>query len=190
MKSKTLLRFIILTSILNVAFIISGVLIGIYGFIQPYYAIFVTLFMFAFHLDIRILVAYICYLFTNKINIDKKKYLISKFEYQRLEKLKIKNWKDHFVTMFKDRFVLNGNDRKTRIEIILKNNIIAEITHWLCFFFGLLGILLGYLISKDELVVYIVTSIVAGILFDFPPILIQRYNRYRLLSLKKKLEDK
>ena len=190
MKNRTLSIFIILCSFINVFFLASGILIGIFGFAQPYFAIFVTLFMFAYHLDSRIIVAVILNLFRKDINIDRRIYHISEKEYKRLDRLKVRYWKDHFITMFKDRFVFSGSSRNERVVNILKNNINAEVTHWLCFFIGFLAILFGYLISSDELVIYLVTSILASFLFDFPSILIQRYNRYRLLNLRRMTEKK
>ena len=190
MKNKTLLVFVVITSLINIAFIVFGILYGLNGYKQPYIALFITMFILAYNLDARIIVSIICNIFKKRINIEKKKYKISNKEYKILSQLKIDYWKNHFITMFKHQFEFNSTNRKERIKIILKNNINAEIIHFICFFVGLLAIPLGYLLSKEELLIYIITSLLGSLLFDLPPILIQRYNRYRLYQLKLKLDKK
>ncbi len=179
MKNKTLLTLIIYSIAINLAFATSCVLLALCGRKQPYIAIFITLFMFAYHADIRHLISAITTLFKSKINIDCKIFSVSEREFIFLNKLKVKKWKDKFVTLYKDQFKINQN-----IDIVLKNNIHAEICHWICFFAGLFAILFGYLLSANELWIYIITSILASFLLDLPPILIQRFNRFRLQKIK------
>ncbi len=190
MKNKTLLQVIIISAIINVSFIVSAILFAIYDCTQPYVAIFITLFMFAYHADIRLLVGLIISIFKKWINVDRDCFVISLKEYKRLDKLKIKKWKEHVLTLYKNQFVMQGNMSKERVETILKNNINAEITHWVCFFVSFLAILFGYLLSPEEIWIYIATSIVCSLLLDLPFILIQRYNRYRLLKIKNKIVEK
>ncbi len=188
MKNKTLLRFIIISLILNVSFLASGILFAIFGHTQPYVAIFITLFMFTFHLDIRIIVGFIGSLTRKKIKIDRKIYQISKKEYQFLSLLRVKKWKDHLSNMFKDRFSLDSKDIKERLMEVEQNDISAELTHWIGAFLSLGAIPLGYLISPEELLVYIITSVLA-LFFDLPFILIQRFNRYRLQNILLKIKQ-
>ena len=188
MKNKTLYNLIAISCLINILFAVSIILIVVCGYNQPWTAIFITLFMFAYHADIRILIGIVTNnLFKNKINIDKKCYKISTGEFTVLNKLGVKKWKSKFITMFKSQFEVAGF---ADIEGVLRNNINAEITHHLCFVFGLLAVLFGWMISAEELWLYVITSVVASLALDLPPILIQRYNRYRLLKIKNSLKGK
>ncbi len=189
MKNKTFFKFIIFVALLNIAFIVSVILVTIFGYTQPYIAIFVTLFMFTYHIDVRIIVGFVGEAFRNNVKVDKKIYRVSKREYNFLCKLNVKKWKDRYITMFKDRFVLNSNYKLEQIETVLKNNISAETTHWFGCILAFTAIPLGWLISPDELIIYIVTSVLASVL-DIIPIVIQRYNRYRLQILREKVKQK
>lgn len=187
MKNKMSPQIIIISGIINISFIVSAILFAIYGCTQPYVAIFITLFMFAYHADIRLLIGFIVSIFKKRINVDKKCFAVSLKEYKRLDKLKIKKWKEHVLTLYKNQFTIQGSFNKERVEAILKNNINAEITHWICFFISLLAILFGYLLSPEEIWIYICTSIACSLLLDLPFILIQRYNRYKLLKIKSRM---
>ncbi len=189
MKNKTFLGFVIVTILLNVAFLVSGILFWVFGYTQPYIAIFITLFMFAYHLDIRCIVGFIGSMLRRRTKIDRRIYRVSKKEYDILGRLKVGKWKDHFITMFKDRFVMKSEDRISRTKEILQNNINAETTHWIGFLLGFLAIPLGWLISSDEMMIYVITSILGG-LIDIPPIMIQRYNRHRLQVLLERMRNR
>ena len=182
MKNKTLLSFIIFSIVINILFIVSAVLKLVYNG-QPYTAIFITLFMFVYHIDIRVIIGFIVSLFKSKINIKSKAFIISKKEFTLLEKMGVKKLNKHIITMYKNQFILSNSCDSHCIEIILKNNINAEIVHRLCFILGLFAILFGYFLSNDEILIYILTSILASVLFDLPSILLERYNRHRLQKI-------
>ncbi len=187
MKNKTLRNFIILASIVNVVFIVFLVLFLVFGHKQPYFALFITSLMFAYHIDIRIVIGTLVSLFKSKIDVEKKIHRISEREFKNLTRLKVKKWKEKAPTLHQKQFSLKDNQG---LDVIIRNCINAEIVHWLCFFFGFGAIPLGCLLSFDELWLYILTSLVASLLSDLPFILIQRYNRYRLYSLRDKMAKK
>lgn len=182
MKNKTLLSFIIFSIVINILFIVSVILKLVYNG-QPYTAIFITLFMFVYHIDIRIIIGFIVSLFKSKINIKSKAFIISKKEFTLLEKMGVKKLNKHIITMYKNQFILSNNCDSHCIEIILKNNINAEIVHRVCFLIGLFAILFGYLLSSEELLIYVITSLLASFFFDLPSILLERYNRHRLQKI-------
>ena len=210
MKNKTLLIAIFITVIVNLLFLISLILVIVIGHKQPYTALFITLFMFAYHIDVRAIIGATISLFKGKININSSCFKISIKEFKFLNLLRVKQWKKHFVTLFENQFSVN-NLNLDNIEKILKNNINAEIVHTLCFFAGFLAILFGWLLSRklykkdsfagflailfgwllspEELLLYIITSAIASMFIDLPAILIQRYNRFRLLKIKNKVEN-
>lgn len=188
MKNKNLLIAIFITIIVNILFLISLILIIVIGHKQPYPALFITLFMFAYHIDVRAIIGATISLFKGKININSSCFKISIKEFKFLNLLRVKQWKKHFVTLFENQFSVN-NLNLDNIEKILKNNINAEIVHTLCFFAGFLAVLFGWLLSPEELLLYIITSAIASMFIDLPAILIQRYNRFRLLKIKNKVEN-
>ena len=188
--NKGLKDIVIMAIIFNMIFIICAVLCGIFGFHTPYFALFITALMFAYHIDVRLIIGFSISKFVKpKINVHKKCFAIPENEYRRLEKFGVKNWKDKFLTVFKHQFVIQDIKNKQNIEYVLRNNISAEIIHWVCFFVGLLAILIGCLLSISEWYIYVITAILASLLADVPPILIQRYNRYRVLKIAKRLQD-
>ena len=187
MKNKTLRNLIILASLTNVVFIVFLVLFLVFEHKQPCLALFITFLIFAYHIDIRILIGTFVSLFKSRINVEKKIHRISEKEFKRLTKLKVKKWKEKAPTLFKSQFSLKDSHG---VDVIIQNCINAETVHWLCFFFGLGAIPLGCIFSLDELWLYILTSLITSLLFDLPFVLIQRYNRYRLYSLRDKIAKK
>ncbi len=190
MKNKTLLVLIVITAAVNIAFASFLSLAIIFECRQPYFALFVTFFMFAYHIDIRWVIGLTTSIFGKGINIDRKIFAVHIGEYRCLERLGIKKWKSQAITLFPDSFVVQGRLNEDGIKTVLRNNIDAEITHWICFFASFLGILFGWLLSPEELWIYIITSLLSSLLFDLPFILIQRYNRYRLSRIGESLANK
>ncbi len=184
-KKKTLWAVVIFTSLFNLLFI-SNLIYCIYkGFWGWQFSTFITFFMFAYHFDIRLLIGGFFTFFIKKhINVSSKKYVVSDKQYKLYNKLKVRKWKDRYFAMNKSQFVMSNN-----LEIILKNNICAELSHICCVIFSFLAILFGCLLSTDEWWIYVSTSILSAIFVDIFPILIQRFNRYRLQKIYK-LKDK
>lgn len=183
MKNKTLFVGAIIAIIVNLVFLLCGVLFAVCGYKSPYVALFITSLMFAYHTDVRILIGAIFTLTKRKINVNKKVFVVRESEFKFLSKLGVKNWKDRFIAWDKSQFVLKDTRDKNQIEKVLKNNICAEVIHWVSFFVGFFAILIGCLISIDELWLYIITAVLTSLFADLPPILIQRYNRFRLQKI-------
>lgn len=183
--TKELKSAIILTICLNIALACSGVAVAIWGWASPQLAIFITLFMFAYHTDVRI---FIGLLFAKKlkykIHVESKAFVVKKSEYNFLSRMGVKRWKDRFWAWDRSLFVLQKLDNE-RMAVVLQNNISAELTHWVCAFVGLLAIPFGLLLSMEEWAIYVITSVLTSLFADFPPICIQRFNRYRLQQILK-----
>lgn len=180
--SKSLKVGIVVACVVNALFLASlFVCIGL-GYDEPQFSIFITLLMFAFHIDIRILIGGFFTLVCKKaINVNKKCFKVGEREYRFLTKLGVKKWKDKFVAWDRRQFVIGDRENlQSGVASVLRNNISAEIIHHICFFAGFLSIWLGCAISISTWWVYLLTAILASFLCDLPPILIQRYNRYRL----------
>ena len=173
---------------INLLFLISLILYVIYGKDGPYFAIFISFLLAAYHVDARFIFGFLgIQVIRDKIKIKSRAYKVSKREYKFLSTFKMKKWKEKYFAMDKSQFVLKDIRDKNAVELVLKNNINAELTHWLCIIAGAFSILIGCLISLDEWWIYIVTAFVVTIVVDALPIMIQRYNRYRLQSIYEKL---
>lgn len=187
MKNKTLLFCLIAAIAVNIVFAISAALLLAMGKVQPFLALFITSLMFAYHIDIRLLSGLLITPFKKRIRIDKKCHQISKAEFARLDKIRVKRWKDRYPTLFKGQFALTNDNS---IDEIIRNNINSERVHWACCVLGMGAIPLGCVFSSDELWIYLATSLLSSFLLDLPLVLIQRYNRHRLYALRNMLEKK
>lgn len=184
MKNSTQKVVYSLAIIANLLLISDLCLCFVFDFTQPYLAVLITLVMFAYHFDIRLLFALISHKFAKKINVNNRLYKVSENEQKIFKFFKVKNWKDKFAVWDKSLFKVSFN--YADLITLLKNNISAEITHHICFFASFLSVIIGYLLSPSEWWIYLITSLIASFMVDFPPILIQRYNRLRLQKLMKK----
>lgn len=179
MDKKTLKNVILLAIIFNILFLSNLMYCIIGGFYGWQISTFITLFMFAYHFDIRLLIGAIFTLFIKKnINILNKKYIVKDWEFNFYNKLRVKSWKDKYFVMDKSQFVMTNN-----LDVILKNNICAELIHIFCIIFSYLSIIFGCLLSVSEWWLYLLTAFVASVFIDMLPIIIQRYNRYRLQKI-------
>ena len=186
MKNKTLINGIIIVVVVNLLFLTSLFLCLSLGFGSWQFSIFITLFMFAYHFDMRIIIGlFFTFFVRKKINTNSKIFDVSEKEFNFLQKLGVKKWKDRIITLYKNSFTLEGDKDKNKIEIVLKNNINAEIIHWVCFFAGFFAIVLGCVLSADEWYIYVITATLASLLADLPSILVQRFNRLRLKRIRR-----
>lgn len=125
---------------------------------------------------------------------DKKIFTVSLKEKKFYEKLNIRKWKDkipeigHFTGFRKNKIA----DPKSveYVERFLMEACYGEIGHFLALFFGFL-IVLFFPIHSAWIAISIPVAIINAIL-NFPPILVLRYNRYKLevllaSNLKKQL---
>lgn len=184
MKNKTLINGIIIVAVINLLFLTSLFLCLKLGFNSWQFSAFITLFMFAYHFDVRIMIgAFFTIIVRNRINTNSKLFNVSGKEFMFLNKLGIKKWKDKIITLYKNSFTLAGDINKDKINTVLKNNINAEIIHWVCFFVGFLAIVFGCMLSADEWYIYVITAVLTSMLVDLPSILVQRYNRFRLKKI-------
>lgn len=156
------------------------------GWQGAWFALFVTFLMFAYHFDTRAIIGVMFTKFLRPhINVDDKKWSISDTEYARLNRLHVKKWKDKYITIDRSQFVVGFYKNNQLIESALKYNINAEIIHWTCFFVGFVSIPIGLAISSSEWYIYVLTAFFASVFCDLLPIIIQRYNRFRLNKIYK-----
>jgi len=113
---------------------------------------------------------------------DKKNFSVSAKEKKFYEKLKIRKWKDkipeigHFTGFRKNKIA----DPKSveYVERFLLEACYGEIGHFYSLFFGFLVLLL-FPLHRAWLAISIPVAVVNALL-NLPPILVLRYNRYKL----------
>ena len=105
------------------------------------------------------------------------------FEPRLYEALQVKQWKDHMPTYDPAAFSLRSNS----LEQIVYNSCVSEAVHEVIVLFSFLPILFTFL--WGALPVFLITSLLAAA-FDSCFIVMQRYNRPRLLRILAKKEAK
>ena len=103
------------------------------------------------------------------------------FEAGLYKKLNVKQWKDHMPTYDPASFSLRNNS----LEQIVFNSCVSEAVHEVIILFSFIPIL--FTLLWGALPVFLITSILAA-LFDSCFVMMQRYNRPRLLRIISKKE--
>ena len=104
-----------------------------------------------------------------------------RFEPRMYAFLRVKQWKDHMPTYDPASFSLRHNS----LERIVYNSCVSEAVHTVIVLFSFVPILFS--LWWDALPVFLITSILAA-LFDSCFIIMQRYNRPRLVRILRKKE--
>lgn len=144
----------------------------------------ITAGVFFYHFFMRLVVGLtINKIFNNKIDYTKAWFKEKKWEKGFFEFIKIKKWKKHLPTYSPETF-----DPKTHtLTEIASATCQAEIVHEVIMVLSLLPILLA--IFFDALAVFIITSVLAS-LIDCVFVLLQRYNRPRLVKIIERAQKK
>ena len=108
-------------------------------------------------------------------------FLQKHFEPRLYAFLRVKQWKDHMPTYDPASFSLRHNS----LERIVYNSCVSEAVHTVIVLFSFVPILFS--LWWDALPVFLITSILAA-LFDSCFIIMQRYNRPRLVRILRKKE--
>lgn len=138
----------------------------------------------AYHFDMRILVGYIVdRIMHNKVDYYKKWYHSLPFETKLYKFLRVKEWKDKMPTYNIDTFSF----KKHTLEEIVQSMCQSEIVHETIALLSLLPI--GLIPIFDADLVFIITSILACII-DMMFVIMQRYNRPRLIKLIEKRKSR
>jgi hypothetical protein len=112
----------------------------------------------------------------------KRRWFQSKgFEAGLYKKLNVKQWKDHMPTYDPASFSLRENS----LEQVVHNSCVSEAVHEVIILFSFIPIL--FTLLWGALPVFLITSILAA-LFDSCFVMMQRYNRPRLLRIISKKE--
>lgn len=144
----------------------------------------ITLGVFTYHFLMRLVIGHLVNgIFHNRMDYNKKWFQPRKFERKLYTVLKLRAWKKHIPTYSPETFSLE----KHTFQELAMATCQAEIVHELIILFSFLPVLL--IIPFGEPLVFILTSLFsAGI--DLVFVLLQRYNRPKLLALIAREERK
>ena len=129
-----------------------------------------------FHFSVRLVIGgVIDYFFKNRVDYTKKRYQPKGFEKGLYKTLRVKKWKNRMPTANEDYFSV----KKHSLEEIVMAGCQAEIVHELCAAAGFLSVL--FAIPFGDWWVFFITAAV-GAVYDMVFVIIQRYNRPRLMK--------
>ena len=175
---KTLKR---ITSILLV-FSVVFVLLNFYLKTDLFLILSITFCTALYHFAMRLFVGEICNKFIEpKLNYNAKWFNEKKFEKKLYKFLKVKKWKKFAPTYSPESFSLKDNSK----EDIIRTMCGAEVVHELIIVFSFLPIIFSGLL--DSFYEFLFTSIIAA-LVDSVFVIIQRFNRPRVIKLLKRSE--
>lgn len=134
----------------------------------------------AYHFVIRLLVGTVVdSIMHNQADYRKKWYRVGKLEMKLYQKLKVKKWKNKMPTYSADTFDIS----KHTWEEILQATCQSELVHELNAFFSFLPIVASLWFGTFW--VFFITSSL-GAAFDWMFVMMQRFNRARILNMKRK----
>lgn len=168
LKSLALI-FVLLTVIFTVLYIYVGV--------KLFLSLTITFGTIAYHLCMRLLIGLIINsVMKNKADYSRKWYRIKSWEKKLYKAIKVRKWKNRLPTYNKSFFDIT----KHNWNEIAQASCQAEIVHEIIVVFSFLPIVLS--IWFGDFPVFLITSILAA-LFDLLFVIIQRYNRPRILRM-------
>lgn len=149
----------------------------------------ITAFTIMYHFWVRIIMGNVSKLF--KKHIDYKQWLFKerKFEKKLYKILKVKSWKDKALTYNPESFSLKEHSLEEIVNTMAK----SEVDHWINEAISLSTLL--FAIPWGAFCIFAITAL-AAMIFDSQFIIIQRYNRPRIVkilereNLKKEEKDK
>ena len=134
----------------------------------------------AYHFMIRLLVGVVVdKIMQNKADYRKRWYKVSDFEMKLYQKMKVKKWKNHMPTFNPDIFDISKHSWEEIIQATCQSEIVHEIDVIFSFF------PVAASIWFDSFWVFLITSI-GGAVFDFMFVIMQRFNRRRILKMQRK----
>lgn len=139
----------------------------------------VTAFTIMYHLWLRIIMGNVSKLFKRKINYKSWWFKERKVEKKIYKLLQVKKWKGKALTYNPELFSLKDYS----LEEIANTMSKAEVDHWINEVISLTTLLFAYVWGK--LWIFTITAVLA-MLFDAQFIIIQRYNRPRIVKIIEK----
>ena len=139
----------------------------------------ITAFTIMYHFWVRIIMGNISKLFKKHIHYGQKFFQQKPFEKGLYKLLRVKNWKDKALTYNPELFYLKHHS----LEEIANTMAKSEVDHWINEIIALSTVLFS--IPWGAFPIFLITAI-AAMLFDGQFIVIQRYNRPRIVKILEK----
>lgn len=134
----------------------------------------------AYHFVMRLIVGFVFnILLKNKADYSKRRYQIRPWEKKLYKKLKVKKWKKYMPTFVPELFDTN----KHSLDEIAQAMCQAELVHETIIILSFAPLL--FTIWFGDFWIFLITSILAA-MFDLCFVIMQRYNRPRIIRLIKK----
>ena len=143
----------------------------------------ISAFTIMYHFWVRIIMGNVSKIFKKHISYKQKWFKERKFEKGFYKKLHIKNWKDKALTYNPESFSL----KKHSLEEIANTMAKSELDHWINELISISTILFSIIWGKFW--IFLITAI-AAMIFDSQFIIIQRYNRPRIVKLLERLNKR
>lgn len=143
----------------------------------------ITAFTITYHFWVRIILGNVSKLFGKHINYKQWWFKERKFEKGLYKFLKVKSWKRKALTYNPEQFDLKENSLEKIVNTMTK----SEVDHWINEAISISTMFFGLIWGKTW--IFIITAIVAMI-FDSQFIIIQRYNRPRIVKILEREESK
>ena len=163
------------------------------GYSDTFIKIFVAIAFVGYHATYRLVVVRIVSLFRPLINPNRWWHKIDAFEMTFYELIKVKQWKDKVPAWNRTHFMLSMADIRNidKVAWVLRFNICAEIMHHINFYLSLFGTLFCLFKGMQGYwYIFALASLLVGCFADAPFAMIQRYNRYRLIPIYQKLQQR
>jgi hypothetical protein len=133
----------------------------------------------AYHFGIRLFIGTLLnYIMKNKADYTKRWYQVSTLEMILYKKLNVKKWKNKMPTYDKDIFDISKHSWDEIIQATCQSELVHEANIVLSFLPLVASVWFG------EFYVFFITSILSAI-FDLMFVFMQRFNRARILKIKK-----
>ena len=144
---------------------------------KAYLTLSITFGVTLYHFSIRLIIGYLTdKIFRGKTNPKSKWFSPKKFEHRMYKTLKVHKWKKFVPTFDPEQFDIE----KHSFDEIIRSMCVAEIVHEVIFIFALLPVFLA--IPFGDFRVFFITSVLSAA-FDLIFVILQRYNRPRILRL-------
>ena len=144
----------------------------------------IVTFTIVYHFWVRLIMGNVSKLFKKHINYNQSFFKERKFEKRLYKFLHVKEWKGKALTYNPEAFSLKEHS----LEEIANTMCKSEVDHWINEVISVISI--SFSIIWPELTLAFVISAIAAMIFDSQFILIQRYNRPRVLKILEKENKK
>lgn len=166
-----------LVAVLSVIATICFSVLYIYNSVSVFRSLAITFGTTAYHFCIRLIVgALFNFFMKNRADYTKKWYQVKAWEQSLYVKLKVKKWKNKMPTYDIDVFDVS----KHTWDEIAQASCQSELVHETDIVFSFVPIIFS--VWFGSLAVFIITSVL-GALFDLMFVIMQRYNRPRILKM-------